>query len=102
MSLLRRSQASSSTDQASSSLAFESEETVSGCVRESNECIEYRGIVRFQESGENPVSLELDFVPPHPLLVNLSVRLSIQAQGITEAHSKLVRILNEHTVDLDN
>ena len=102
MSVLRRSQASSSTTQERFSLAFESEETVSGCVRQSNECIEYRGILRVEESGENPVSLELDFVPPHPYLVNMPMRLSIQAQTITEAYSRLVRILNEHGVDIDN
>jgi hypothetical protein len=82
-------------------VAFKSEEIVLGCVRQSEERIEYRGILRFAESAAKPVSLELDFVPPHPYLVNMPTRLSIHAQSITEAYSKLVRVLDEHGVDLD-
>jgi hypothetical protein len=82
-------------------LAFESEETVLGCVRQSEERIEYRGILRVQESALNPVSLELEFVPPHPYLENMPMRLSIRARSVTEAYSKLVRVLDEHGVDLD-
>ena len=83
------------------SLAFKSEETVLGCVRQSEERIEYRGILRVQESAANPVSLELDFIPPHPYVVNMPTRLSIHAQSVTEAYSKLVRVFDEHGVDLD-
>ena len=83
-------------------MAFESHETVLGCVRQSNEQIEYRGTLRIEKSGKNPVSLELSFVPPHPFLVNMPVRLSIQAESITGAYSRLVRVFNEHGVDLDN
>lgn len=82
-------------------LAFRSEETVLGCVRQSEERIEYRGILRVEECATDPVSLELDFVPPHSYLVNMPTRLSIHAQSITEAYSKLVRVLDEHGVDLD-
>jgi hypothetical protein len=82
-------------------LAFESVETVLGCVRQSEERIEYRGILRVRESKKNPVSLDLDFVPPHPYLVNMPKQLKIQAQSVTEAYSKLVRVLDEHDVDLD-
>jgi hypothetical protein len=82
-------------------VAFKSEEIILGCVRQSEERIEYRGILRFEESAAKPVSLELDFVPPHPYLVNMPTRLSIHAQSITEAYSKLVRVLDEHGVDLD-
>jgi hypothetical protein len=82
-------------------LAFESKETVLGCVRQSEERIEYRGKLRVEESTANPVSLELNFVPPHPYLVNMPTQLSINAQSITEAYSKLVRVLDDHGVDLD-
>jgi hypothetical protein len=82
-------------------LLFESEETVLGRVRQSEERIEYRGILRVRESKRNPVSMDLDFVPPHPYLVNMPTRLSIHAQSLTEAYSKLVRVFDEHGVDLD-
>lgn len=82
-------------------LAFESEEIVLGCVRQSEDRIECRGILRVRESEENPVSLELDFVPPHPFLVNMPTRLSISAGSVTEAYSKLVRVFEQHGVDLD-
>ena len=83
------------------SLAFKSEETVLGCVRQSEERVEYRGILRVEESDAKPVSLELDFVPPHPYVVNMPTRLFIHAESITEAYSKLVRVFDEHGVDLD-
>ena len=82
-------------------LVFESQEIVLGSVRQSDEQIEYRGTLRFEETGENPVLLELSFVPPHPFLVNMPMRLSIRAGSITGAYSKLVRLFNKHGVDLD-
>ncbi len=82
-------------------MAFESQEIVLGCVRQSDEQIEYRGTLRIEETGENPVLLELNFVPPHPFLVNMPMRLSIQAGSITGAYSELVRLLDKHGVDLD-
>ena len=70
-------------------------------MRQSDEQVEYRGTLRIEETGENPVLLELSFVPPHPFLVNMPMQLSIQAGSITGAYSKLVRLLNKHGVDLD-
>ncbi len=79
-------------------MKFESDEVVWGRVRESNECIEYRGNLSVEESGQ--VSLELNFVPPHPFVVNMPERLCIQAQSITEAYAGLVGLLDDHGVDL--
>lgn len=83
-------------------MAFESEETIWGLVRQSNERIEYQGILRVEGAGKNRVSLELSFVPPHPFLLNMPERLHIQAKSITQAYSKLVRLFDQHCVDLNS
>lgn len=82
-------------------MAFESEETVFGRVRQCNEQIEYRGVLKVADPGKERVSLELDFVPPHPFVMNMPERVSVEAPSITEVYSKLVRILDEYDVDLE-
>ena len=47
-------------------MAFESDETIFGSVRQSNEQIKYRGVLKVADSGKERVSLELVFVPPLP------------------------------------
>ena len=82
-------------------LTYESDEIVTGRVRQSDEWIEYRGTLKVEESGEPRVSLDLVFVPPHPFIVNMPDQYSIHAQSVTEAYSKLVRFLDEYGVELD-
>ena len=53
-------------------MKFESQETVTGRVRGSDEWIEYEAILRVKDSEKKPVSLELKFVPPHPFVVNMA------------------------------
>ena len=64
-------------------MIYESEETITGRMRQSNEWIEYRGTLGIEESGERRVSLELVFVPPHPFVLNLPTQHSISAQSVT-------------------
>ncbi len=57
---------------------FESNETVTGQVRGSNEWIEYQATLRVADSGKKPVSLELTFVPPHSFVVNMPEKKNAQ------------------------
>jgi len=80
---------------------FESKETVTGRVRGTDEWIEYRAILRVEDSGKNPVSLELAFVPPHPFVVNMPERKSLKAESIAKVFSGLVRFLDEYDVEFE-
>ena len=82
----------------SDSWTFKSEETIWGRVRQAEEPIEYKGILKVEESGR--VSLVLNFVPPHPFVVNMPVHHCIEAQSITEAYARLVEFLDDYGVDL--
>ena len=70
-------------DRGESSLTFKSDETIWGRVRQADESIQYRGILKVEKSGR--VSLELSFVPPHPFIVNMPENHRIEAQSITES-----------------
>ena len=82
-------------------MEFESQETVTGRVRESNEWIKYQAILRIDDSGKDPVSLELAFVPPHPFVVNMPERKSLKAESIAKVFSNLVRFLDEYGIDFE-
>jgi len=79
-------------------LTFKSDETIWGCVRQGDDTIQYRGILKVEEPGQ--VSLELSFVPPHPFVVNMPEHHCIEARSITEAYARLVGFLNDYGVDL--
>lgn len=78
---------------------FESQETVTGRVRGSNEWIKYEAILHVKDSGKKPVSLELTFVPPHPFVVNMPEHKTLEAESIAEVFLKLVRFFDKFGVD---
>ena len=80
------------------SLTFKSDETIWGRVRQADESIQYSGILKVEESGR--VSLDLNFVPPHPYIVNMPENHRIEAQSITEAYARLVAFLDDYGIDL--
>ena len=80
------------------SVNFESEETVWGRVRRSDERIQYSGLLKVVKSR---VHLTLKFVPPHPFIGDMPERWTVKAASITEVYAKLVRFLDKHGVDLD-
>ena len=80
---------------------FESHETVNGRVRGTDEWIEYRAILRIEDSGKNPVSLELTFVPPHPFVVNMPKQVTLEGESIAKVFSNLVRFLDQFGVDFE-
>ena len=82
-------------------MKFKSQETVTGRVRGTDEWIKYQAILRVEDSGKNPVSLELVFVPPHPFVVNMPDRKSLKAESIAKVFSSLVRFLDEYGVDFE-
>jgi hypothetical protein len=82
-------------------LIFQSEEIIHGHLRQANEWIEYRGVLKVNESGKNRVSFDLSFVPPLPFVANMPERHSIRAESVTQAYVKLVRFLNEYGADLE-
>ena len=79
-------------------MKFKSDETIWGRVRQADESIQYRGLLKVEESGR--VSLELSFVPPHPFIVDMPANHRIEAQSITEAYARLVAFLDDYGIDL--
>jgi hypothetical protein len=94
----RKSAVSETAVREEDSLNFKSNETIWGRVRQSDESIQYTGILTVEESGR--VSLELSFVPPHPFLVNMPENHRIETQSITETYARLVAFLDDYGVDL--
>ena len=82
-------------------MKFKSQETVTGRVRGTDEWIKYRAVLRVEDSGKSPVSLELVFVPPHPFVVNMPEQESFKAETIAKVFSSLVRFLDEYGVDFE-
>ena len=80
-------------------MTFESQESVTGRVRGSHEWIEYEAILRVKDSGKQPVSLELKFVPPHPFVVNMPKHKTLKAESIAQVFSKLVLLFDKLGVD---
>ncbi len=76
-----------------SKIVFESAEDIHGRLMRGGEPVTYRGCLRVRDSGKKPVSLELTFVPPHPLSLDMPMEKSIRAESITEVYAKLTRLL---------
>jgi hypothetical protein len=61
--------------------------------------VEYKSILKVKNGGKMPVSLEMEFVPPHPFSVNMPLEHSIQAESISALYGKVVIFLSEYGVE---
>ena len=78
---------------------FESRENIYGVVPRANDWVEYKSILKVKKGGKMPVSLEMEFVPPHPFSVNMPLEHSIQAESISALYGKVVIFLSEYGVE---
>ncbi len=83
-------------------MRFESQETVTGRVRGSDEWIEYQAVLCVEDAGKHPVSLDLTFVPPYPFVADMPEQMKLEAESVTAVFSKLVRFLDELGVSFES
>ncbi len=78
---------------------FESKENIYGVVPRANDWVEYKCILKVKDRRKMPVSLEMEFVPPHPFSVNMPLEHTIQAESISALYGKVVIFLAEYGVE---
>jgi len=78
---------------------FESEEVILGIVPRANDWVEYAGILKIKDGGKLPVTLSMQFIPPHPFSVNMPLKHSINAESITALYGNVVKFLAKHGVE---
>ena len=81
-------------------IIFESTEDIRGRLTRGGEWIAYTGLLRIKDSEKNPVSLDLTFVPPHPLAYDMPTKQSLRGESITHVYAKLIRFLRKMGVEL--
>ena len=79
-------------------IIFESKEYVQGVVPKANDWVEYKCILAVKDGGKTPVSLDMEFVPPHPFSVNMPLKHSIKAESISAIYGKVVKFLDRYGV----
>ncbi len=78
---------------------FETKETIFGVVPRANDWIRYSCLLKIEDGGKLPVSLEMTFNPPHPFLVNMPLTHSIKADSITGLYFKVIQFLGKYGVE---
>lgn len=78
---------------------FESREYIEGIVPRANDWVTYSCILKVKDGGKLPVSLDMEFVPPHPFAVNMPEEHSIKAKSISNLYGKVVRFLARYGVE---
>ncbi len=78
---------------------FESKETILGIVPQANDWVEYACVLKVKNGGKMPVSLDMQFIPPHPFSVNMPLEHSIQAESISSLYGKVIKFLESHGVE---
>ncbi len=77
---------------------FESKEYIQGVVPRANDWVDYKCILKVKNGGKTPVSLDMEFVPPHPFSVNMPLEHSIKAESISALYGKVVKFLAQYGV----
>ena len=78
---------------------FESKETIFGVVPQSDDWVEYSCILKVKNGGKMPVSIDMQFVPPHPFSVNMPLEHSIKDICISGLYWKVVKFLAKYGVE---
>jgi len=81
------------------SVIFESEEIILGIVPRANDWVEYSAIFKIKDSGKLPFTLDMQFIPPHPFSVNMPMKHSIKAEGVSALYGKVVKFLAKYGVE---
>ena len=87
---------------AHSRTVFESNEHILGFHPKAKGWVEYTGVLKVQDSGQEPVSLAMTIVLPQPFLFNMPEAYSIQAKSITHAYAKVVEFFGRFGIELRN
>lgn len=74
---------------------FESKEEIYGIVPRAYDQVHYSAVLIVKDSGKNPVSLDMSFVPPHPFLFNMPEKHFIKAQSISGAYAKVIKFFKQ-------
>ena len=85
---------------AKSKIIFKSKEDIYGLLLPSREGVYYKGILTVKDSGEQPVLLNMTFVPPHPFVFAMPLSYSIKAESITQAYAKVVKFFKIYGIEL--
>lgn len=80
-------------------VVFESEESINGVVPRANDWVLYKCQLTVKDGGKTPVSLRMEFVPPHPFMVNMPLEHHLKAESISDAYGKVVRFLAKYGVE---
>jgi hypothetical protein len=75
---------------------FESKETIIGVVPQANDWVEYASVLKVKNGGKLPVSLDMQFIPPHPFSVNMPLEHLIKASSISNLYGKVIKFLERY------
>ncbi len=78
---------------------FESKETILGVVPQANDWVEYACVLKVKNGGKRPVSLDMQFIPPHPFSVNMPMEHLIQEDSISSLYGKVIKFLARYGVE---
>ena len=78
---------------------LESKETILGVVPQANDWIEYACVLKVKNGGKMPVSLDMQFIPPHPFSVNMPLEHIIQVESISSLYGKVIKFLGRYGVE---
>lgn len=78
---------------------FESKEEIYGVLSRANDWIHYKSTLQIKDGGKTPVSLEMTFVPPHPLAFNMPEKHFIKAESITGVYAKEIKFFKNFGIE---
>ena len=78
---------------------FESDEIIIGIVPRANDWVEYSGTLKIKDGGKLPITLDMQFIPPHPFSVNMPMKHSIKAESVSSLYGKVIKFLAKYGVE---
>jgi hypothetical protein len=78
---------------------FESKETILGIVPRANYWVKYSGTLKIKDGGKLPITLDMQFIPPHPFSVNMPMQHTIKAESISSLYGRVIKFLTKYGVE---
>ena len=79
---------------------YESQESIFARHIQSKEWIEYSINIIIKKSGKLPIIIEMNFIPPHPFVLNMPDRHLIKAENLSVAFTKISKYLKRMGFEL--
>lgn len=89
-----------SADMKKTNIIYQSQDSIFGRFIRSKETVQYSALITIKDAKTKPITIEIKFIPPPPVLIDLPLDHKIEAENLTAAYAKVIRFFRRFGLEM--